>query len=443
MVSRLGPGIVRFALVVACTLGFSGCVAVSSERARQVDEIGDLELTSVLCAGSPDPQAGCPTGNTDEPAGSGNFQLLYAVRLPARATAPETVVAADGSITLSASATYTAEIHRLAAAPAGQRWAGYLSPPFAYDAAASPRQAELVARFGLARGADGSPFQGPFRYRTIVGYRDAGPDDARPVECGASLTVRSGNTICQDWPGEEELATNIEVGVRDLGVLAGGSGQAPTGASGSVPFSLVWTGATAGPSFAISATTSVPGGSAAAAQAAFVPTGPGTTGLPVAVSVPPGTPAGDYEVVLSARIGAQLRQASARLTVVATAVDRDPPEITAVPKGRTDLASVLARGLLVDAGCDEPCRFSAEMRIGSASARRLRLKVPRGARSLIVGRGAERQSADGLRSIRVHVVKAYKPKLRRLRRLPFSLRVVARDEAGNARTRTLRLALVR
>ena len=58
---------------------------------------------------------------------------------------------------------------------------------------------DLAPEFAFDR-SDGSPFQGPFRYRSVVGYRDAGPDVARPVECGESLTIGTGDTLCH--PGD-------------------------------------------------------------------------------------------------------------------------------------------------------------------------------------------------------------------------------------------------
>ena len=431
-------------MLLACVAGLAGCVSVAEERTRQLDEIGDVELAVVVCASTNDPQSSCPLVVGEQPAGAGEYQLLVGVRSLTSATAPEAVTASDGSLALNASPSFTTELGRLAPPTAGQRWTGYLSPPFEYDPAVGPPQIELLARFGLARGADGSPFNGPFRHRTVVGYREAAPDPNRPVECGESLIAGTADTVCQDYPeSEPERDTDIETPVRDLGVLSGGAGQAGRGGTGTVPFSLIWSGGSAGPAVAIAATTTVPGGTAAPAQTSFTPPGPGTHGIPVTVAVPPGAFAGDYDVTLTARIGNQTRQASARLTVLAPAQDTEAPEITAAPKGKLDLATVLRRGLLVDAGCDEPCRISADLRLGRASARALRIPLKRGAKSVVVGRTQERTAADGIRSVRIHFAKALKPRLKRSRRLALSLRVAARDTSGNARARTLRVALAR
>jgi hypothetical protein len=428
----------RIALL-ACLAVLPGCVGVAEERTRQLEEIGDVELTTVVCASTVDPGAPCPTGNSGQPAGAGAFQLLMGVRTLERVAPPETFVAADGSATLSLSPTFTAELQRLAPAPPGERWVGYISPPFEYDPATSPASADFVGRFALARGGDGSPFQGPFRYRSVVGYRDAGPDVARPVECGESLTVGTGDTLCQDWPSEEERGQAIEVPTKDVGLLAGAAGQVQRGTSTVIGFSLAYNGDGPGPVLGLQASTSIPSGSAVPVAPSFQPPGPGTHAAGVTVTAPPTAPPGDYDVTLTARVAGQVRQTTARVTVLAPSIDKEAPEISLAPKGRLDLRTVIAKGMLVDAGCDEPCRFSAQLRVGAATARRLGIK----GRTRIAGRGTEKQTLDGIRSVRIYFLKPYKPKLKKLRSITVTLRMAARDASGNARARSIRLTLRR
>jgi hypothetical protein len=439
------------ALILLLTLlafTLSGCVAIIEESGRQLDEVGDVELTTVLCA-SELGQGTCPRGNSGELSSDGMYQLLLGHRIPLGVAPPESMTDADGLIAFARNPSFTAELDRLApiAPAAGQRWVGYVSAPFQYAVGQSQSTATVVARMALLRVGDGSPFSGPFRYRSLIGYRHSDPDPARAVACGDSLA--GGNpadqTHCMDFPTDEELKTDLSVPTRDLGILAGPAGTAPRGGTGTIPFTLAYAGATAAPSFSLGAGTSIPGGTAAPGSPTIAPAEAGTTVVGVNVSVPATTPPGPYEVTLSATLGnGQTRSATGLVTVTgAGTTDRNPPEVAMRMRTTPKLRRARKAGVVADISCSESCVLVAEMRAGRISARALGLRIPAGARSVVVGRTTERASASGRRNVRIRFFKGLGTRLLRLRRVSLALSVRALDQAGNVRRRSIQFALVR
>jgi hypothetical protein len=161
----------------------------------------------------------------------------------------------------------------------------------------------------LPRGADGTPFQGPFRYRTVTGYRDTPASD--PVDCGADVTQVNGGgprTICVDSPTAAELPNDLAAPTRDLGVLytpaGAGSNQAAQGTStAAIPFALTFAGtATVGATFKLTATTTIPGARAVPSFSDYAPPTDSATPIGVGLAVPAGTPVGGYAVTLTASL---------------------------------------------------------------------------------------------------------------------------------------------
>lgn len=425
---------------LALAVALPGCVSIAEESARQLDEVGDVELTTVICAAQARNAPTCPAGENSEISSGTDYQVLMGYRIPAQAVPPETVSATELPLTLSRNMSYSAELQRLAPAPAGQQWVGYVSPSMPYSPVQSEQSATMVARIMLVRDATGAPFPTPFHYRTIVGHRQSRDDPNRPVDCGEALHHSNDDgTTCLSFPAADQLASDVKVPTRDLGVLGGAAGSAPRGGSGSVAFTVAYSGDAPAPSFALAATTTVPGGTVSAP-----PSVAGAAVVPVTVSVPASTAPGLYEVALTAThpSGESRRGAGFVRVTGESLVDRAPPELAARLKSRRQRARRLLKiGLVADVSCSEACRVAAQIRAGRRSARRLGFPLAPGQRSLVLGSVREKRHADGRRNVRVRFNRGLGPRLVRVRRLVLSLRVSVRDPAGNKRRRTLRFTL--
>ena len=426
----------------ALLVALAGCVSIASESARQLDEVGDVELTTVICATQArNAVEGCPVDDQAQGSTPTDYQVLMAYRIPSQAAAPETVAATDVELRLSRSASYTAELQRLAPAPAGQQWVGYISPPFSYSPSQAEQSATMVARILLVRDVNGAPFPTPFHYRTIVGHRQTREDANRPVSCGEALeNSNDDGTTCMSYPAPEQLASDLKVATRDLGILTGAAGSAPRGGSGVVPFTVSYSGDAPEPSFALSATTTVPGGTVSAQPAAA-----GNGVVPVHVSVPASTAPGIYEVILTATHPSGQSRRSAGIVRVTgdNPVDRSPPELAVRMKSRPRVGRALKIGMVADVSCSEACRVTTQLRVNRRTARRLGFVLAPGSRFAVVGKTREKGHAGGRRAVRIRFTRGLGPRLRRLLRVPLILRVTARDPAGNARRRSVSFSIRR
>lgn len=427
----------------ALLVALSGCVSIASESARQLDEVGDVELTTVICATQArNAVEGCPVDDEAQGSTPTAYQVLMAYRIPSQAAAPETVAASDVELRLSRSASYTAELQRLAPAPAGQQWVGYISPAFDYSPTQAEQSATIVARMMLVRDVNGAPFPSPFHFRTIVGHRAVRDGDPnRPVTCGEALEAPNDDgTTCMSYPPPEQLASDMKVATRDLGILTGAAGTAPRGGSGVVPFTVSYSGEPPSPSFALAATTTVPGATVSAQ-----PSAAGDGIVPVHVSVPASTAPGIYEVNLTATHPSGQSRRSAGIVRVTgdNPVDRAPPELAVRMKSRPRVERALKIGMVADVSCSEACRVTTRLRVNRETARRLGFVLAPGSRFAVVGTTREKGHASGRRAIRIRFTRGLGPRLRRLRRVPLTLRVTARDPAGNSRRRSVSFSILR
>jgi uncharacterized repeat protein (TIGR01451 family) len=284
---RAGAGI-----AVAAAVALSGCgIDKADEQTRQLDVIGDVEITTILCTG----------GDTDEEAhGCAPYtrphrgQVLVAYRLPAGSAAPP-AIADDGSIRhFSRSDSYT-DYMEATYPEAGMRWAGYVSDVYSNNAG-NQFAATLSPSFPLPD--PGTPFAAPFRYLVVGGWRtllEPGDDGSAQIDCLDSVTTSCTST---GVPGEDALAPT-----RDLAVLAGAS-EAPVieaGGHGAVPFDLQFAG-TGGEAvrFELAASSELFGATLSLGDASLSPSSDSHNPVSVDVSVPAGTPAGTYSVDLTA-----------------------------------------------------------------------------------------------------------------------------------------------
>jgi len=320
--SRLARAVALLLLAAAAAVVLSGCVVIKSVTAEQRGVIGPARVTVTLC---PSKTAGCPDqGNSHQGAENGQVQLLLGYRIPTGAAPPANVASADGALIFAASPDYAAELQRLAPAPAGERWVGFLSGTVAYQKAAAAQSMVVSGDFGLPDDAD--PYAGPFTYRPVVGVRGvtAQSPAARPVRCYTSLTAKNADgpdsdVICVDSPAAAALATDLSLATRDLAVIPGGPATTAAGVLVGVPFTLRYAGPPdGGANFALSASTTLPGAVVAPSPGSLAPAGGGDSQVVVAVTVPAGAEPGTYDVTLTARLASgEARAGTAHLVVAA------------------------------------------------------------------------------------------------------------------------------
>jgi hypothetical protein len=322
-------------VALATVLVLSGCAVIVFESSNQLDVIGKARINTGVCLGG---FFACPDSNTGNSEPTGDMQFLVGYRIPTKSEAPATWTGtSEGgeTITFSRSDSYTSELQRLSPAPDGQQWVGYVSSVHHHVGASSLNSDKetfsFLTDFGLVQGSDGSPYEGPFQYRTVVGRRTVDPAGTpaqpadRPVKCGDTLTSKNsvdgpaeGGTICADSPSSKTIATNRSQPTRDLGVFCQGANQVQAGKDGAVNFNLKYAGA-AGPeaTFDLRATTTAPGATVTPSQDTLAPASDSTTGVGTTVKVPGTTAPGTYDVTLTASVGGQRRSNHCALTVVA------------------------------------------------------------------------------------------------------------------------------
>lgn len=334
------------ATMAATAIGLSGCVIIKSNSSAQLAGIGQVQITTTFCAsdngannpGYDPPDSSCQgpghggnSGNDASNVSSGGLQLLIAYRIPSNVTASDTItttIPGGGSaLSFSQSPTYTSELQGKAAAPAGEKWVGYLSDPTSYSVAGN-QYFTVAPRFELDQGADGSPFEGPFNYRVIVGMRfdDGSHPASRPVDCGAGITTffddGSGAMVCADSPSSAAIANDLQQATQDLGILdAPGPQSVIQGHIARVNFETAYAGdGNQSPTFDLSASTDVPGADATPSAPVLTPED-GTTPLRVLMRVPVNTDPGTYHVTLTASLASgETRSSTHEIMVTRTKV---------------------------------------------------------------------------------------------------------------------------
>jgi hypothetical protein len=244
------------------------------------------------------------------------LQLKLAYRIPTTITAPSTITSTDPSggsaITFTEDSGYATQLTSLVPPGSGKQWVGYLSDVQSYKT--SGYQYFTVApQFALPQGSDGSPFQGPFNYRVVVGYRGVdqtttGSTSSRAVTCGsdpynyytdgASGAGQLG--VCLDDPPSSTVASDLSQSTRDLGVVAASPQSVQAGDQATVPFTLKYRG-TSSPSFNLSASSNLPGSpTVTPSQSSFTPGTDEDKSVTASVTVPPTTTPGTYNVTFTA-----------------------------------------------------------------------------------------------------------------------------------------------
>jgi hypothetical protein len=244
------------------------------------------------------------------------MQLKLAYRIPTAITAPSTIVSTDPSggsaITFTQDSGYSSQLTSLSAPGSGKKWVGYLSDFQSYTTAGY-QYFTVAPQFALPQGSDGAPFQGPFNYRVVVGYRGVdqtttGSTSSRAVTCGADAFASysdgassAGQTgICIDDPSSSTVASDLSQTTRDLGVVAGSPQSAQAGDPATVPFTLKYRGSSS-PSFNLSGSSNLPGSpTVTPSQSSFTPGTDEDKAVTASVTVPPTTTPGTYNVTFTA-----------------------------------------------------------------------------------------------------------------------------------------------
>lgn len=279
--------------LAAVTASSSGCVVFNGGVAGQPEIIGDFRVGYTICA-SGSPMCEFP-GNTNTLATSATGQGLVGFRVPVDVV-PAATATSNGpeALAFTQSPSYAAELERLAPAPPGSRWVGYISAAISYSTTGGPQRINLEIFSKLPQGADGSPFASPVAADLRVGARQVTPSApaSRPVSCGPSLTsvfdddpgTGTAGVICVD---DETHFTNH---LRDLGILAAGahaSGQAGTLAI--LPYTLRYAGnAVPGADYALTAASTLPGATLAVTPGSLLPAPDSDSQALVAVGIPAG-----------------------------------------------------------------------------------------------------------------------------------------------------------
>ena len=349
-------------IAAALAVAMSGCAILKSVTSTQLNTIGSVQITSIICAGDTNSNntgynpadSACqgPTkgGNSNGDAVASSYQISIAYRISSGVSAPSSFTSTNTSnppttpcgsgVVFNQSPGLQTALQGLSPAGSGKKWVAYYSTTQSYSTSGC-QYLTVAPQFGLPQGFGVVPFQGPVNYRTVVGWRQVnegqpGNTSARAATCGnTSITTSytdgvdtdsNGNLdmtgICADDPTAAVISgADSSQATRDLGVIPSSNGTAHAGGSGTVSFNARYNGA-ALPSgnFTLSANTNIAGATATPSPTTLNPTADSDNNVNVNVSVPAGTTPGDYNVFLIATLSTDNTQtrggiAPATLTV--------------------------------------------------------------------------------------------------------------------------------
>lgn len=104
------------------------------------------------------------------------------------------------------------------------------------------------------------------------------------------------------------------------------------------------------------------------------------------------------------------------------------------------LRALTGRGLAVPVSCSEACNVDLSLTLPARTAKRLRMSA---ARTVVIARGKRSSAAAGQVKVVLRPTARAKKRLRKLRRLKATLKLVATDAAGNKTTAARAIALRR
>ena len=307
------------ALTSACVVFTPASVTIAQQQT-----VGNVQLNFTVCASGTVAGSCADKGTSGSAAVTGSGQVQVGIQVPAAVGLPASfTLTGPEALLFNDSPSYAAELQRLTPAPAGRKWAGYLSAVTNYSDTSGPQSAPVTLSLTLGQGPDGSPFVGPLAATIVLGGRmvTAASPGTRPVVCldpdltkpfldGTSPDVKVGTC------GDASVAPSTPT--RDLGILsAGATASGAPGNLASVPFTLRYAGtATGTANFSLTATTSLPNATVGVTPGALAPASNSDNQALVAVGIPAGAKAGTYDVTLTARLAnGQTRTRTGKLTV--------------------------------------------------------------------------------------------------------------------------------
>ncbi len=430
----------------------SGCLVIRNVEATQLDTIGKVRVVVDACFSQTGiaPSTCTASGNSGMPADDPGFipgatlqQPMIAFRIPDRAGAANSFATTAGeAITFALSTDYTEALQALAPAPSGQKWAGYMATAAVAVNDGANQGFTVSPEFTLLAADDGSPFEGPFEYRAVVGSRmdNAGPDAA--LDCGTSLFDDNGtDTICIDSPSEAETATNLSLETRDLGVIsAQASIDAESGERAEVPFVVEFAGdMDPAPVAAARATTTLPATAVVEEQLTLAPNS--SNPLSAFVFVPSSATPGTYDVVLEVTLESGEKRSNTSKLVVrervlaagAAALDTTPPAATTQLFPNQTIRTMLDKGLKVNVTMNEPGTVGFVLSKGSrwrdlSVPIKLRFGAP-GTKQVVLRLKLGNRSGKTLRNLLA------------MNALDLFIRATGKDLAGNALMNARRITL--
>jgi hypothetical protein len=380
----------------------AGCVVFTpgSPAISQLQTVGNVQLGFTVCASGTVAGSCADKGTSGQNAFTGTGQVLIGLQVPTSVGLPASFTSSGPeALGFAASPSYAAELQRLAPAPAGRRWAGYLSAVTNYSDAGGTQSFPVALSLTLEQGTDGSPFVGPLAPTIVLGGRQVTALSAgtRPVVCldpdftkvffettSPEITVAT----CGDSSAAPSTTT------RDLGVLGGSAtGSGAPGSLVSLPFTLCYAGtATAGANFDLSATSTLPNATLAVTPGGLAPAANSDSQALVAVGIPAGARAGTYDVTLTAKLAnGQTRTRTGKLTVTGAA-GGGGGGAGAGATVRLKLTTVLPRGLSVVAAR----KSGIAVLIGATKAGTARVQ-------LFQGTGKKNKKPKATKSVRLRV----------------------------------------
>jgi hypothetical protein len=349
-----------FTALLATLLG--GCALIKSTSSTQLNTIGDVQVTTTICAGDtnsnntgynpadPACQGSGKGGNVNGDAVNGTYQVSLAYRIPSGANGPASFTSTNtsgppatpcgGGVVFTQNSGLANAFEALSPAGSGKKWVAYYSTTQNYSNSGCQYQT-VSPRFTLSQAYGVVPFQGPFTYRPVLGWRQvdnnvAANGDTRAASCGSSLTAQyndgvdgsdSDSTpdmlgICADDPAAATIsnsAADLTQSTRDLGVIPSANASVQAGSTAQVSFLLSYKGA-ALPSgqFNLAGNTTIAGATATPSVPSLTPGADSDATVNVNVPVPASTPPGTYNVFLIATLssdGSQARGGIAPATI--------------------------------------------------------------------------------------------------------------------------------
>ncbi len=322
----------------------SGCALIKSTSSTQLNTIGSVQVTNVICAGDPNSNNGgyspadtaCQGsgkgGNINGDAVAGNYQISLAYKISSSANGPASFTSTNTSnppttpcgsgVTFNQNVALASAIQALSPAGSGKKWVAYYSTVQNYTPAGC-QYLTVSPQFTLGQAYGVVPFSGPFTYRPVVGWRQVdeatpGNTSARTPTCGTSITSQytdgvdgsDGGTdpdmlgICADDPTAATISgADLSQSTRDLGVIPATNASAQAGSTAQVSFTLSYKGA-ALPSgqFNLTANTTISGATATPSITSLTPSADSDTTVTVNVPVPANTTPGTYNVFVNAAL---------------------------------------------------------------------------------------------------------------------------------------------